>query len=156
MSDRGSRDHLAAEEVEHLFELTEIAVRAEDLEGLAQRVLPVLTRVTGAAGAILCLEEPRPPFHSLFSEGIDADALPLIKKICTERFQQIPVPEESRPITVPLPPREATHLVLFSLVRQTKPLGFFGLVLPAPDRFPRPGFFRGCSCENILALDGIN
>ena len=142
MSDRGSRDHLATEEVGHLFELTENAVQAEDLEGLARRVLPVLTRVTGAAGAILCLEEPRPPFHCLFSEGIEADALPLIKRICTERFQHIPVQEESQPIIVPLPPREAPRLALFSLGRSTRPLGFFGLVLPAPDRFPRQIFVR--------------
>ena len=142
MSDRGSRDHLAAEEVAHLLELAEIAVQADDLAGLARRVLPVLTRVTGAAGAILCLEEPRPPFHSLFSEGIEADALPLIKKICTERFRQVPIQEEFRPIIVPLPPREATYLILFSLVRQTKPLGFFGLALPGPDQLPRQLFIR--------------
>ena len=131
MSDRESRDHIAAEEVAHLLELTEIAVQAEDLEGLAQRVLPVLMRVMGATGAILCLEEPRPPFHSLFPEGIQAHTLPLIKKICIEQFQQIPIQEDSLPIIVPLSPQEAAHLVLFSLGRQTKPLGFFGLVLPA-------------------------
>ncbi|MDP2045052.1 MAG: hypothetical protein Q8L00_02445, partial [Deltaproteobacteria bacterium] len=68
MSDRESQDDLGAEEVAYLLELTEIALQAEDLEGLAQRVLPVLTRVTGDTGAILCLEEPRPPFHSLFQE----------------------------------------------------------------------------------------
>ncbi len=94
MSDRESRDHIAAEEVAHLLELTEIAVQAEDLEGLAQRVLPVLMRVMGATGAILCLEEPRPPFHSLFPEGIQADTLPLIKRICIEQFQQIPLQED--------------------------------------------------------------
>ena len=142
MSDRGSRDHLTAEEVGHLFELTEIAVQADELEGLAQRVLPVLTRVTGATGAVLCLEEPRPPFHSLFPEGIEADTLPLIKKICIEQFQQIPVQEESRPIIMPLPPREAPHLALFSLGRRTRPLGFFGLVVPAPEHLPRQIFVR--------------
>ena len=134
MSDRESRDHLAAEEVAPLLELTEIVVQAEDLEGLAQRVLPVLMRVMGATGALLCLEEPRLPFHSLLSEGIPSETLPLIKKICTEQSQPIPIQEDSRPIIVPLSPQEAvTHLVLFPLGRQTKPLGFFGLVLPAPD-----------------------
>ena len=142
MSDRESRDHIAAEEVAHLLELTDIAVQAEDLEGLAQRVLPVLMRVMGATGAILCLEEPRPPFHSLFPEGIQADTLPLIKKICIEQFQQIPLQEDSLPIIVPLAPQEASHLVLFSLGRQTKPLGFFGVVLPAPDQLPRQIFLR--------------
>jgi PAS domain S-box-containing protein len=142
MSDRESRDHLTAEEVGHLFELTEIALQAEDLEGLAQRVLPVLMRVTGATGAIICLEEPRPPFHSLFPEGIQADTLPSIKRICIEQFQQIPIQKDFLSIIVPLTPQEATHLVLFSLGRQTKPLGFFGLVLPAPDRLPRQIFMR--------------
>jgi hypothetical protein len=52
MSDRESRHHLAAEEVAHLLELTEIAVQAEDLEGLAQRVLPVLTRVRAAVSSL--------------------------------------------------------------------------------------------------------
>ena len=80
MSDRESQDHLAAEEVAHLLELTEIAVQAEDLEGLAQRALPVLMRMMGTTGAILCLEEPRPPFHSLFPEGIQPDTLPLIEE----------------------------------------------------------------------------
>ena len=142
MSDREPRDHIAAEEVAHLVELTEIAVQAEDLEGLAQKVLPVLMRVMGATGAILCLEEPRPPFHSLFPEGIQTDTLSLIKRICIEQFQQIPIQEDSLPIIVPLAPQEATHLVLFSLGRQTKPLGFFGLVLPAPDQLPRQIFLR--------------
>ena len=145
MSDRESQDHIAAEEVAHLLELTEIAVQAKDLAGLAQRVLPVLTRVMGATGAILCLEEPRPPFHSLFPEGIQTDTLALIKKICIEHFQQIPIQEESLPIIVPLAPQEATHLVLFALGRKTKPLGFFGLVLPAPDRLPRQIFRRKIS-----------
>jgi PAS domain S-box-containing protein len=142
MSDRESQDHIAAEEVAHLLELTEIAVQAEDLEGLAQRVFPVLTPAMGATGAILCLEEPRPPFHSLFPEGIQAGTLPLIRKICIEQFQRIPIQEDSRPIIVPLAPQEATYLVLFSLGRQTKPLGFFGLVLPAPDQLPRQIFLR--------------
>jgi PAS domain S-box-containing protein len=142
MSDRESRDHLAAEEVAHLLELTEMAVQAEDLEGLAQRVLPVLMRVMGATGAILCLEEPRPPFHSLLPEGIQANTLPLIKKICIEQFQQIPIQDDSLPIIVPLSPQEASHLVLFSLGRQTKPLGFFGIVLPTTDHLPRQIFLR--------------
>ena len=115
MSDRESRDHLAAEEVAHLLELTEIAVQAEDLEGLAQRVLPVLMRVMGATGAILCLEEPRPPFHSLFPEGIQANTLPLIKKICIEQFQQIPhpggFPSHNRPFS---PPRSYPSGPVFS------------------------------------------
>ena len=142
MSDRESRDHIAAEEVAHLLELTEIAIQAEDLEGLAQRVLPVLMRVLGATGAILCLEEPRPPFHSLLPGGIQADTLPLIKKICIEQFQQVSIQEDSLPIIVPYPPTKLPHLVLFSLGRQTKPLGFFGLVLPGPDRLPRQVFMR--------------
>src|SRR3989339_1673719 len=115
MSDRESRDHLTAEEFGHLFELTEIAVQAEGLEGLAQRVLPVLMRVTGATGAIICLEEPRPPFHSLFPEGIQADTLPSIKRICIEQFQQIPIQKDFLSIIVPLTPQEAPHLDLFSL-----------------------------------------
>ena len=142
MSDRESPDHLAAEDAAHLLELTEIAIQAEDLTGLAQRVLPVLIRVMGATGAILCLEEPRPPFHSLFPAGIEADSLPLIKRICIEQFQRIPLQEDSRPLIIPLSPQEATHLVLFSLGRQTKPLGFFGLVLPAPDQLSRHLFMR--------------
>ena len=150
MSDRESRDHLAAEEAAHLLELTEIAVQAEDLEGLAQRVLPVLMRVMGATGAILCLEEPKPPFHSLFHEGIQSDTLPLIKRICTEQFQQIPIQDDSLPIIVPLSPQEAAHLVLFSLGRQTKQLGFFGLVLPAPDKLPRQILMR-----KITGLAGL-
>src|SRR5574340_789772 len=94
MSDHESRDRNAAEEVAQLFELTETALQAEDLEGLAQKVLPVLMRVMGATGAIICLEEPRPPFHSLFPEGIQAGTLPLIKKICIEQFQQIPLQQD--------------------------------------------------------------
>ena len=136
MSDRESRDQIAAEEVAHLLELTEMAVQAEDLEGLAQRVLPLLMRVMGATGAILCLEEPKPPFHSLFQEGIQANTLPVIKRICTEQFQQIPSQDDSPPIIVPLSPQEAAHLVLFSLGRKTKKLGFFGIVLPAPEAAP--------------------
>ena len=142
MSDREPRDHLSAEETAHLLELAELAVQAEDLEGLAQRALPGLMRVMGATGAILCLEEPRPPFHSLFPEGIQANTLPLIKSICTEQFQQIPPQDDSLPIIVPLAPQEAAHLVLFSLGRKTKKLGFFGLVLPAPDQLPRQIFMR--------------
>jgi len=142
MSDRESRDHLAAEEVAHLLELTEIAVQAEDLEGLAQGMLPLLMRVMEVTGAILCLEEPRPPFHSLFSEGIQAGALPLIKKICIEQFQQNPLQEDPRHLIIPLSPQESSHLVLFALGGQTKPLGFFGLILPVPDQLPRPIFLR--------------
>ena len=99
-------------------------------------------RVTEATGAILCLEEPRPPFHSLFPEGIQGGTLPVIRKICIEQFQQILPQEDSRPVMVPLSPQEASHLVLFSLGRQTKPLGFFGLVLPTPDQLPRHLFMR--------------
>jgi PAS domain S-box-containing protein len=137
MSDRESRDQIAAGEAAHLLELTEIAVHAEDLEGLAQRALPLLMRVLGATAAILCLEEPKPPFHSLFQEGIQSNTLPLIKRICTEQFQQIPIQDDSLPIIVPLSPQEAAYLVLFSLGRQTKKLGFFGIVLPGPEKLPR-------------------
>ncbi|MCJ7818332.1 MAG: hypothetical protein MUP25_00775, partial [Syntrophales bacterium] len=66
----------------------------------------------------------------------------MIKKICIEQFQQLPIQEDALPIIVPLAPQEATHLVLFSLGRQMKPLGFFGLVLPAPDQLPRQIFMR--------------
>jgi len=124
MSDRESRDHISAEEAARLLELTESAGQAEDLEGLAQRVFPLLLRVTGATGALLCLEEPRPPFHSLFHEGIQSNTLPVIKRICTEQFQQIPTQNDSPPIIVSLSPQEATHLFLFSLRRKTKKLGF--------------------------------
>ena len=137
MSDRESRDHISAEEAARLLELTESAGQAEDLEGLAQRVFPLLLRVTGATGALLCLEEPRPPFHSLFHEGIQSNTLPVIKRICTEQFQQIPTQNDSPPIIVSLSPQEATHLFLFSLRRKTKKLGFLGLVLPAPEKPPR-------------------
>ena len=34
MSDSESRDHIAAEKVAHLLELTEIAIQAQDLEDL--------------------------------------------------------------------------------------------------------------------------
>ena len=109
MSDRESRDHLAAEEVAHLLELTEIAVQAEDLEKLAQRVLSVLMRVTGATGAILCLEEPRPPFHSLFPEGIKTKTLPLdqenLPPSSSSKFR--PTAVMPLPIIVPLSPRKS-------------------------------------------------
>ena len=142
MSDRESRDHISAEEAAHLLELTEIAVQAEDLEGLAQRALPGLMRVVGTTGALLCLEEPRPPFHSLFQEGIQSNTLPVIKRICTEQFQQVPIQDDSLPIIVSLSPQEATHLFLFSLRRKTKKLGFLGLVLPAPEKLPRQILMR--------------
>ncbi len=142
MSDRESRDHISAEEAGRLLELTERAGQAEDLEGLAQRVFPLLLRVTGATGAILCLEEPKPPFHSLFQEGIEANTLLLIKRICTEQFQQIPIQNDSPPIIVPLSPQAAAHLVLFSLGRKKKNLGFFGIVLPGPENLPRQIFMR--------------
>jgi PAS domain S-box-containing protein len=142
MSDRESRDHISAEEEAHLLELTEIAVHAEDLEGLAQGVLPLLMRVVGATGAILCLEEPKPPFHSLFQEGIQSNSLPLIKRICTEEFQQNPIQDDSPPIIVTLSPQEAAYLVLFSLERKTKKLGFLSLVMAAPEKPPRQILMR--------------
>jgi len=141
MSDRESQEQISAEEAAHLLELTEIAMQAEDLEGLARRALPQLMRVAGATGAILCLEEPKPPFHSLFQEGIPSDTLPLIKRICTERFQEMSIQEDSLPQIVPLSPQAATHLVLFSLTRTRKKLGFFGLVL-APANLPRQILLR--------------
>jgi PAS domain S-box-containing protein len=137
MSDRKSRDQIASEEAAHLVELTEIAVQAEDLAGLAQRALPLLVRVAGATAAILCLEEPNPPFHALFHEGVQADTLPLIKRICAEQFQQIPVLEKALPTIVPLSPEAAACLTLFPLGRRAKKLGFFGLVLPGPEKLPR-------------------
>ena len=97
--------------------------------------------MVGATGAILCLEEPNPPFHSLFHEGIQADTLPLIKRICTEQFQQIPLQDDSRPQIVPLSAQEAAQLLLFSLHRTRKKLGFFGLVL-APEKLPRQILMR--------------
>ena len=115
---------ISGEEALHLLELTEIAVQAEDLEGLAQRALPLLVRVLGATAAILCLEEPKPPFHSLFQVGIQADTLPLIKRICTEQFQQMPIQDDSPPIIVPFSPQEAAHLALFSLSAKEKGWGF--------------------------------
>ena len=136
MSDRESQDQISIEEAEYLLELTAIALEAEDLEGLARRALPGLMRRVGATGAILCLEEPTPPFHSLFHEGIQSDTLPLIKRICTEQFQQIPIQDDSRPKIVPLSPPEAAQLVLFSLHRTRKKLGFIGLVL-TPEKLPR-------------------
>jgi PAS domain S-box-containing protein len=142
MYERESRDRISPEEAAQLLELTETAVQAEDLEGLAQRLLPGLMRVMGANAAILCLEEPKPPFHSLFQEGIQSNTLPLIKRICTEQFQQIPIPDDSRPIIVPLSPQEAAYLVLFSLGRKTKKLGFLGIVLPAPEKPPRQILMR--------------
>ena len=137
MSDRESRDQITAGEAAHLLELTEIAIQAEDLAGLAQRALPLLVRVVGATAAILCLEAPNPPFHSLFQEGIHADTLPLIKRICIEQFHQIPIQDDALPIIVPLSPQEAAYLALFSLERHTKKLGFFGIVLPGPEELPR-------------------
>jgi len=142
MPEGESQDHMAPEEGAHLLELTEVAIQAEDLEGLAQRVLPVLMRVMGTTGAILCLEEPRPPFHTLFATGMPTDTLSLIKRICIEHFQQIPIRQDARPIMVPLAPQDASHLVLFSLIRQTRPLGFCGLLLPALDQLPRHGFMQ--------------
>jgi PAS domain S-box-containing protein len=142
MSGRASRVHSAAEEAAHLLELTERAAQAENLEGLAQRVLPILVRVMGATGAILCLEEPKPPFHSLFHAGIPSDTLPAIKRMCTERFQHMPSRDDSPPLSLPLSPQEAAQLILFSLGRATKRLGFLGLVLPAPAKPPRPMLMR--------------
>jgi PAS domain S-box-containing protein len=137
MSDRESRDQIAPEEAAHLLELTEIALLAQDLEGLAQKALPLLMRVAAATGAILCLEEPRPPFHAFFHEGIQSHSLPLIKRICTEQFQQIPIQNEALPIIVSLSPQEGASLALFALGRNEKKLGFFGLVLPGPEKLPR-------------------
>ena len=143
MFDRESRDHISAEEEAHrLLELTEIAIHAEDLEGLAQRVLPLLKRVVGATGAILCLEEPTPPFHSLFQEGIKSNTLPLIKRICTDEFQQISIQADHPPRIVPLSPQATDHLVLFSLRRKTKKLGFLGMVMAAPESPPRQILMR--------------
>ena len=105
MSDRESRDQIAPGEAAYLLELTEIAVQADDLAGLAQGALPRLVPVLGATAAILCLEEPNPPFHSLFQAGIQADTLPLIKRICTEQFQCMPSRDEAIPDNrSPVPP----------------------------------------------------
>jgi PAS domain S-box-containing protein len=137
MPDREPRDQITPGETAHLFELTEIAVQAEDLAGLAQGALSLLVRVLGATGVILCLEEPTPPFHSFFHEGTQSNTLALIKRICIEQFQQIPVQDKALPRIVPLTPREAASLALFSLGRNTKKLGFLGLVLPGPEKLPR-------------------
>ena len=107
------------------------------MPGWPREPLPLLVRVVGATAAILCLEEPNPPFHSLFQAGIQADTLPLIKRICTEQFQQIPIQDDALPRIVPLSPQEAAYLALFSLKRNTKKLGFFGIVLPGPEKLPR-------------------
>ena len=137
MSDRESRDQVTAGEAAYILELTEIAVQAEDLAGLAQRALPLLVRELGATGAILCLEEPNPPSHFLFHAGIQTDTLPLIKSMCIEQFQQIPIQDEALPRIVPLSPQEAAYLALFPLKCNTKKLGFFGIVLPGPEKLPR-------------------
>ena len=125
MSDRESRVHITAEEAAHLLELTESAAQAENLDGLAQRVLPILVRVMGATGAILCLEEPKPPFHSLFHAGIPSDTLPALKGICTERFQHLPIRDDSPPLSVPLSPQAAAQLILFSLGARHETAGVF-------------------------------
>jgi hypothetical protein len=127
MSDRESRNHLAAKASANLLELTELAVRAEDLEGLAQRVLPLLLRVTGVTGALLCLEEPKPPFHSLFHAGIQSTTLPVIKRICTEQFSKFP---SRRFPHNRLAPR-STHLVLF-FAQMEKRVSTLCLRLAAP------------------------
>ena len=141
MSDRESQDKISAEEAAHFLELADLAVQAEDLEGLAQKALPHLMRMARATGAILCLEEPRPPFHSLFQAGIQSDTLPLIKRICIDQFQQGPSQDGAVLKIVPLFPQEAAQLVLFSLHRTGKKLGFFGLVL-APEKLPRQILLR--------------
>jgi PAS domain S-box-containing protein len=138
MPDRESGDHLSPEETAHLLELAETAAEAEDLEGLAQRVLPLLRRVLGTTGAILCLEEPKPPFHSLFQAGIHPVALPVIKRICIEQFQQIPLRADSPPLVLALSPQGPARLALFSLERQRKKLGFLGIMLSPPAELPRP------------------
>jgi PAS domain S-box-containing protein len=142
MPDRESREQIAAQEVADLLELTESAVPAADLEGLARGVLPILRRVLKAPGVILCLEEPKPPFHSLFHLGIQAASLPLIKRICRDHFQQGPLPDEAPPLSVSLAPQEAAHLSLFALGGAARQLGFLGIVLPAPAAPPRPGLVR--------------
>jgi PAS domain S-box-containing protein len=152
MSVQDSPVRLSPEETAHLFELIEIAVQAEDLEGLARAVLPALTRVTGAPGAVLCLEEPRPPFHSLFHAGIQAGVLPVIKKICPEQFQHIPSYDDAPPIVVPLLPEETARLFLFPLRRLEKKLGFFGLVMPVPEKLPRPVLLRKISALLAYAI----
>ncbi len=137
MSDRESRDQVTAGEAAYILELTEIAVQAEDLAGLAQRALPLLVRELGATGALLCLEELTPPSHFLFHAGIQTDTLPLIKGMCIEQFQHIPIQDEALPRIVPLSPQEAACLALFPLKCNTKKLGFFGIVLPGPEKLPR-------------------
>ena len=97
MSGRASRVHSAAEEAAHLLELTERAAQAENLEGLAQRVLPILMRVMGATGAILCLEEPKPPFHSLFHEGFNPTPCPPSREFAPSDSSKF------RSGTIPLP-----------------------------------------------------
>jgi PAS domain S-box-containing protein len=49
----------------------------------------------------------------------------------------MPIQDEAVPRIVPLSPQEAAHLALFSLKCNTKRLGFFGIVLPGPEKLPR-------------------
>jgi PAS domain S-box-containing protein len=153
MSDRESRVHFSPEEASHLLELTERAMQAEDLEGLARRVLPLVIRLTGATAALLCLEEPRPPFHSFFQEGIQANTLPLIKGMCTEQCQQMQTQDDAPPISLPLSPPAAAHLILFSLGSRTKKRGFLGIVMPGPGKPPRPRLMSKITRLLVYCID---
>jgi PAS domain S-box-containing protein len=153
MTDREFQVHISAEEASHLLELTEIGIHSEDLEGLAQRVLPILIRVMGASAAILYVKDPKLPFHSLFQEGIQSNTLPLIKRICTEQFQKIPITDDSPPIILPLAPQEAAHLVLFFLGSKTKKLGFLGILIPAPEKLTRQILIGKITCLVAYFID---
>jgi PAS domain S-box-containing protein len=137
MPDQELRVHISGDEALHLVELTEEAVNSKDLAELAQKVLPILIRIMGVAGAFFYFEEPKPSTYSFFSgKGQDIPA-PTIERICGEQFHQIPLQADSQPLILSPAPQETAQVALFLLHEKEKRMGLLGLLIPENQKLPK-------------------
>lgn len=121
---------LSAAEALKVLELAEQAISAQNLQELAEGVLPGLAHLAGAAAALLYLEDPRLLTHPFLQTGLPEVAVPSLRRLCAKQFHHFPGQAHQHLVKGPLSPQMPGHLALFPLRHQGKLFGLLGAVVP--------------------------
>ncbi len=129
MSQDAAQFQPTAEEAMRLVSISEMALKAQSLEEVAERLVRAIAEMMGASIVLLYVVDSRLPAARFFQHGPPSDAAPELERLCGEHFNRACALPDLQTLSAPVTSSwmSTTSLLLYPLRTDGKCIGLLGL-----------------------------
>ena len=129
MSAKEYQQNLSEKDILELMDMIETTLIARGIDDLSERIVSGIARITQSSSALIYIFNSQISGSHFLQHGFQSETIPVMKKICKERFDVILSRTDLQSITVPLPSEWNMDydLILYPLRTGETCLGMIGL-----------------------------